>query len=219
VSPGAWQTSILRGSKHLKDVGLLSDRTSLPYVGFTPAEIRHAPYPELWETCLRKRWYDFRLVDESFFQFRRDGGYSLTFYDAPVRAAGLDEFGRGRYGEAWEELRQEVQEEYEQYVGSLARDWPATPIRFDFSPEQYGACHPAAHIHFGYVSSVRLGTRRALSPEAFVLFVIRQYFPHVWPRLLDRWGPEYLADKVRRRLPLIESTLWGLGDECELHLV
>jgi hypothetical protein len=221
VTPGGIQTSILRGGVLLRRVELLSEWRARPdYRELVPALVRHTPYPKLWEQCLRRGWYDLRLIDESFVQFRVDGQLSYSFYEAPIRAESFEDFAARLFGDDWEILGEDLRGEYDTYLDSLPRDWPATPIRFDFSPDQYRSPgHPAAHLHFGYSSDLRIATRRILSPEAFILFVIRQFYPLHWEQLIGEFGHEWAARKGRDALELIDDGYWCETDQCEMHLI
>ena len=44
--------------------------------------------------------------------------------------------------------------------------------------------HPAAHIHLGVDSPIRLSCKYKLKPMSFILFVLRQFYPDEWTRLL-----------------------------------
>ncbi len=220
MTPGGIHTSILRGAALLRKVDLLSDVRPRPdYKELVPAEVRHTPYPKLWEKCLQRGWYDLRLTDESFLQFRLGGDLSFSFYETPIRGESFEEFAARQFGDEWELVADDLRGEYETYLDSVPRDWPATPIRFDFSPLQYRSPgHPAGHIHFGYSSDVRVATRRVLSPEAFILFVIRQYYPVEWGQLIQEVGHGYISRKGRDSLELVADGHWCDTDACELHL-
>lgn len=220
MTPGQLSHSLKRGAVYLRDVDLLAEIQHLPnYSELTPSQVRQMTYPKLWETCLARRWFDLRLSDEAFFQFKCDEEFSFCYYEAPVRGKDFETFAFERIGEEWRELESDLRGEYEDYLASLPRDWPATPIRFDFSPKLYRTpCHPVAHIHFGFSSDIRLAAYRVFSPEAFVLFVIRQCYPDRWIKLVDIRGHEFLRKKIRDALDPVESKFWVDTDKCETFL-
>ncbi|MGO9632995.1 MAG: DUF2290 domain-containing protein [Steroidobacteraceae bacterium] len=220
MTPGQLKASIERCEQTLRSLKLLSDRRAEPdYSTLLPSDVRNTPYPKLWRKCLERGWYDLRLRDESFFQFRIQDEFSFSFYESPVSAIAFEDFGFERYGEEWAEIAADLQSEYEEYVSSLSWDWPATPVRFDYSPSAYRSPgHPAAHIHFGYSSEVRIATRRLISPEAFVLFVLRQYFADSWITLFEKKPLAHLARRCRGALKLIPDSLWSQMDACEMYL-
>jgi hypothetical protein len=220
VTPGAFNTSILRAAVLLRGVDLLAERRQRPdYSALTPAHVRSKPYPELWKHCLRNGLYDARLRDEAFFQFKSGPEFSYCFFEPPVHGMDFETFAFDQCGDEWRDFESELREEYDTYVASLPLDLPSTPLRFDYSPSLYKSpAHPAAHMHFGYSSSIRVATRRILSPEAFALFVIRQYYPACWGSLLAERGSGYLLRKVRGGLATVDIRYWRDTDECEGYI-
>jgi hypothetical protein len=220
VIRGRLGASLARAAVFLRELDLLAETQHTPdYSRLTPSQVRQMPYPRLWEMCIRERWFDIRMMDESFFQFRLDAELSFCYYEAPIRGKDFETFAFERGGDEWREFDDVLRDEYEEYLTSLPRDWPATPIRFDFSPSFYKTpCHPAAHIHFGFASDIRVASRRVFSPEAFVLFVVRQCYPDHWRRLVDKHEIEFLTRRIRDALPVIEDKYWCETDECETYL-
>lgn len=221
MTPGAFRTSILRGAGILRSLGLLGHRNLSPdYSVLVPSFVRATSYPDLWKLCLERELYHLRLVNEGLFQFRQEPDLSYSFLEPPIRPQPFHEFALEHGGEEWEHFRLELSEEYEVYLSSLALDWPATPIRFDHSPATYRSpSHPACHMHFGYSSDIRIATRRILSPEAFVVFVLRQYFPKVWQDFATSNGSGYVSRRCRLSLAEVHVAHWNADDGAELHLI
>ena len=60
------------------------------------------------------------------------------------------------------------------------------PIRFDFDPGSYvGTKHPSAHMHVGPLSGGRIPVRRVLTPLAFTLFILKNFYSHEWVKFED----------------------------------
>ena len=72
-------------------------------------------------------------------------------------------------------------DEYEQLISEADFTSDIPLIRFDYSPSQYcEKYHPAAHFHVGFFVDNRWSSRRVLSPYAFFLNILMNYYSHLW---------------------------------------
>ena len=96
--------------------------------------------------------------------------------------------------------------------------------KYDYSEDQYkDGQHPAAHIHLGVDSPIRLSCKYKLKPMSFILFVLRQFYPDEWTRLLT-YGeniPEVnvALKSVRDNLEPISTDFLSGWNLHEMHLV
>ena len=223
---GRFAASRARAIKLLDRLDLVTDVIASPdYSAIIGSKIRNSSYTDLWQGFLRDGLYDVRLVDESFLQFVEAPLESFSFFDSPVEAISFESFGTEQIGASWDprldlDLAELMREEYEEYLGTLEFKRPATPVRYDYSPNQYRcACHPAAHLHFGFSSEVRLATRRRWSPESFAMFVVRQYFPKCWDRFVRASITTRVSAALRHNLEEIGNEFWGEQHEAEVYVV
>jgi len=177
-----------------------------------------ADYIAVYLTGLRLSHYNFLLTDYSYFQF----SYSnidcvrYAFYPNPF-AHNLADFKR------WQELVEAGYLTQEEYLGMLrdARaDFRVPIIRYENAPEQHkGLRHPCSHFHIGHHSDNRWAINRVLTPLAFVLLVIKQYYGSVWREAgddeTDAFGNILEASLVRERANcrLIDEALFTKAEE------
>lgn len=148
---------------------------------FKKTSLRSQHYWEIYDTGISQQDFNVLLSDHSFFQFhlQESGDIRLAFYPNPYRFIEYQEYQR----DALQMLEEQeiTQEEYFQLLseGSFTCDIPA--IRYDYSIEQY--CenyHPAAHLHIGFYAENRWPVRRILTPHAFMLKILRNYYLKTW---------------------------------------
>ena len=78
--------------------------------------------------------------------------------------------------------------------------------------------HPAAHIHIGYQSEIRLFTERKVLPLSFGLFVLRQVYPKKWKDFLKLDKAAALCRHVREELEVVAVEYYQPKDKLQLVL-
>ena len=186
MTPRDFELSIKKAFQVLMDIGV-TDWSKFPRkgsllanTGFNKVALKPAcSYEEVYKAALRLNYFNFSLSDHSFFQFshrKTEDSFSLrlAFYPNPFFI-----------GEEEQELLHEALIDDYDFVdqvfdeASIFIDKP--PIRYDYDPSCHTPCeHPAGHLHVGAYPSSRWPVRSILSPEAFCLFVAKQYFHDDW---------------------------------------
>lgn len=224
MNRGLFSTQLNETEDLLRRLGLLSRRIEYPrYSECTSATFRHLNYLKTWELCFEKEYYDLRLTDDALIQFRYEtpNSFSYAYLESPYiqQLLTFDEFFEQTLNEVESRDQYLILEDYDIYQANLRTKEIATPIRYDFSPNDYtSGCHPASHFHFGFGNQSRVGTRRILKPLSFALFVLRQFYPEYWRRLLDEPQIEILCRNVNANLGEIPTIYWGLRDTLEMTL-
>jgi len=217
---GKFNSSIASAEAILKELKIFSDRINyVNYKNMTPSIMRSLTYRLQWEKCIASRWYNIRLVDQSFFQFKIDPSVSYSFYECPLNVKSIEEFAIEYFGEEWELFSHEINEEYAQYVETSDTLRPITPVRYDFHPDLYGECHhPAAHMHFGIENNIRVAVVKLMNPISFVLFVVRQWYPREWLMLMEMSSFSEIVREIRDGLDDISEAYWSKNDKNQLYL-
>jgi len=69
----------------------------------------------------------------------------------------------------------------ELYADILTKQAIRFPIRFDFDPDNYVArYHPHSHLTLGQFQNCRIPVTHAVSPNAFLLFVVRNFYHRLY---------------------------------------
>jgi hypothetical protein len=188
----------------------------------TPEIVRNVKehsYRDQWLICRENRWFHLYMDDNCFFNFAINPKPSYTFFDCPLQAVSLsafrEEFGLYDHGVH----RSILEAEYQDYLATCPFRSSVTPIRYDHDPSSYRpGVHPTAHIHIGLENEIRLGVKRELTPLAFLLFVVRQKYPHNWEYLLQSNLVDRIERIVRDELTEIVAPLMTDMDRLELYL-
>lgn len=220
---GRFRASTNKAAKFCEDLGLIRWHNPLPsYPDRIVSAARQSSYRTEWEMYIAGSHYDIILDDGSIFQFknqpRQKSSLSYTFYECPLEALTYAEFVKDVYGV--ERVGFDVLDEYEMYLAQCVERDHVTPVRYDYSPELYRqGAHPASHIHFGRQSEIRTSCRRIMQPMAFVLFVIRQFYPNTWEAKFHlRDDAEQLARQVRAELVEVDAGMFSGKDLWEIYL-
>lgn len=217
---GAFRASVNRAYQLLKRAEIAIELNSyVNYSSFSPGFVRGMDYIEQWKVLLRRRWYDIRLSDQSLLQFKETPTLSFSFIQCPLQLVTLEDFGVANLGPEWRMLSTEIEEEYNLYIGSMQDERPATPIRFDYEPNTYlEGIHPAAHLHFGFESSVRVGLQKIADPYSFTLFVLRQSYPLLWSRIRSGINVSRVNNALWNSLTPVPAQYWGAWDKAEWYV-
>lgn len=159
-------------------------------------------YPALYLCGARKSNYNFMLSDYSYFQFSCSGEYEVAYAYYP------NPFGNGmRDISRWRELFESemvTEAEFEAFMSNLPIFIKQPVIRYENSRKQYDELkHPCSHLHIGYHRDNRWAVGRVLTPAAFTLFVLKQYYPEQWANIGDHEYDGFLnafeSDLVKER--------------------
>jgi hypothetical protein len=141
-------------------------------------------YVDLYTRGLQLSHYNFLLNDYSYFQFSysapnhvRYAYYPNPFTGEPVNDS-ISSVAHWR-----EELEEDIitHEQYLDLLRGLGPEMRAPVLRYENAPNQYKPFHhPCSHFHFGFHSNNRWPARRVLTPFAFTLLVLKNYYGEVW---------------------------------------
>ncbi|MEO1871699.1 MAG: DUF2290 domain-containing protein [Cobetia sp.] len=177
--------SVLKSIRTLHSINFLTQAGAANSLNvsdsFKKLSFRSKSYMQVYDAGIRGQEFNVLLKDDSFFQFTEqvNGDIRLAFYPNPYRF--IEYMG---YKEEVLDLLDEdsiTLDEYSQFLseGSFTCDVPV--IRFDYSIDQYDSFdHPAAHLHIGFYAENRWPVRKILTPHAFMLKVLRNYYVYLW---------------------------------------
>jgi hypothetical protein len=147
-----------------------------------------ADYATIYETGLKLSHYNFSLMDYSYFQFswEKEDVVRYAFYPNPYLSGDKDAVIKLK---RWRELLSAEMISYEDFL-DLLRGRPADVrvpvIRYENSPDQYRSLkHPCSHMHIGHHSDNRWALDRLLTPSAFTLLILKQYYGQHWALMED----------------------------------
>lgn len=175
-------------------------------------------YITVYLAGLRLSHYNFLLADYSYFQFSisKDDHVRYAYYPNPF-AHNIADFKRRQ------ELVGAGMVTQEEYLGMLADtrgDYRVPIIRYENAPDQHtGLNHPCSHFHIGHHSENRWPIRRLLTPFAFVMLIIKQYYGEAWRAAGDdegdAFGNKFETELVRERsnCRMIDSELFTAFEE------
>lgn len=209
----------------LKMVREVSNPTSLPvnkdfnFTSFSDS----ATHESIFFCGLELSHYNFILIDYSYFQLSisKEGDLAecrLAFYPNPMS----DYDGKKPESpiseiQFYEQMFNEGTIDYEELSQALSEIQVnvTTPIiRYDLSHSQFDRIvHPVAHFHLGLHNSSRIATNKIISPEYFVMFIIRTfYFNHWQSNNCEEFSLETNFHKLKDQLTCIECQKY-----CELQ--
>jgi hypothetical protein len=235
----AFENSIKKAEKLLADINLFGQKgtKSINKDGVSD-KFRHASYKDdyfkVFKIGIANFDYDFRLFDDSFFQFSIGEARSndltdlrYAFFQNPqdhieyekyldlLREDGLIE------DESNEDLGYVFIEEYQQYLIEQGLNSASTSIRYDVDLKTYlPLVHPTAHIHIGHANQIRIPCARVLTPVQFVLFIVRQIYYYQWKGLVECENAHLMAvvNNEKESCPVLTSPYWHENEELDLYL-
>lgn len=186
LGDGSFRTQLQSCNRLLRDLNLVAYFNQYPASGPKVVEkLRKAEtYEELYRQYLALNAANMILNDGAILFFLRTPnqrtklsyGYLECPYLVPTYAEFQAEFlgvSRPDSLEDWED--------YEVVRSQSPRRSHVTPLRFDWSPTLYReGAHPAAHLHVGHQTDVRLAVDVIMEPIHFILMVLRQYYLSAW---------------------------------------
>ncbi|QVK23735.1 DUF2290 domain-containing protein [Shewanella dokdonensis] len=178
----------------MKCITLANERNILAQAGSTTS-LKSSPrflatsreatsYRQLYDAGLETQNFNLMLYDQSFFQFaivssEENLSVRLAYYPNPYIF--IEHINEKNDALSLLDIGELTHEEYEQLISESTCYSEIPIIRYDLSTEQY--CenyHPTAHFHIGFNSESRWPVRRVLSPLAFFLNIIKNYYIDIW---------------------------------------
>lgn len=173
-----------------------------------------ATYDAIYMKCLEKAYFNMSLSDFSFFQYgwSAENEVRYAFYPNPFLAGEL----RHSQIRAYRELVDADLMSQEDYLsllrGKESPDIRMPLIRYENSPEQRrGLPHPCSHLHIGHHGDNRWPLSRVLTPLAFTMWVVKQYYGERWRVFADEGDP--LGNSLEGALIEERSNCRVIGDE------
>lgn len=226
MSQGLFEAQLNEVELILRRLRLLKERNRFPsYNNVAIDEFRRLDYASVWSKCYKEQLYDFVLVDFALIQFRYGAartGVSFNYYETPFEALSYQDYLVNEIGfqpEELDEIGDSLRDDYEQALhdGDFKRAF--TPVRYDYAPEDYTeGRHPAAHVHFGFGSNIRVCTVKLLRPLSFFLFVLRQHYPDQWVEFSNHADSAILVRQVREALDDVDEGFFQERDHWEMKL-
>ncbi|MER8528986.1 DUF2290 domain-containing protein [Mesorhizobium sp. M0814] len=187
------QTGISQAWKIVDELGLgltISDPTPLGVNDeFRDICLKsNAPYVDIYELGLKISHYNFSLTDYSYFQFSwsSEDNVRYAFYPNPYLSGDSDAVAKAA---KWQELLGAGLISHEEFLAYLRHRPPDARIpliRYENAPAQYSRFnHPCSHMHIGRHDDNRWAVDRLLTPQAFVLFIVKQYYGSTWRALAN----------------------------------
>lgn len=224
IGSGAFNADVARAIRLVDDLELTAYQNPRPANdSATIRRIRGATtYREEYEAYVAAQAIDLMLNDGSVVFFRRAPEeatlLSYGFLECPYDALSYPDFIAEFFGSD-ARVTPEAWDEYEEYRSQVPLRPHVTPLRYDWSPSLYReGAHPAAHLHVGFRTQVRLSVDALLTPAQFVLFVLRHFYLSTWEtsgrhheevaKIAKCVSDEHVVPKYRKG-----------GDHLELRLV
>jgi hypothetical protein len=195
---------------------------------FIESSKKNEPYFKLYKIWIEGLNYHYLLQDSSFIQFdcTKDDDNEITslrywFYQNPYYFYSYDDYIDGLIKEnlidPTEEIGDMLISEYEQFLSEQDLNYNSIYFRYDFNPKQYvTSSHPTSHFHFWNHKTLRIPSWKLLTPEIFILFVIKQVYIQQWN---DNLG-FYIAELSRCKLQCdnLDISLFCENEKNEIYL-
>lgn len=171
---------------------------------------------------------DYNLLvksDGSIFQF----GYAenernqicdlrYAYYESPIEQISYEDFLE-LYELEIHDCGYEFIEEYNQFISESELKKSVTPIRYDYSVEQYvELIHPISHLHIGQLNEIRIPTSFILTPLNFVAFVVRHIYWHKWRFQVEDEEIRELYLNSHTSRTLIDLSRFSLEEKQDIFL-
>jgi hypothetical protein len=168
-------------------------------------------YEDIFLYGLKNSNYNFLLSDHSFFQFSwfKENDIRFAYYPNPY--LGSDANNLLTYKKRLELFQSELvdYEEFLQLLGDAVGMGRIPVIRYENAPDQYKEMlHPCSHLHIGLHGDDRWPVRRILTPHAFTLIILRNYYGTIWRESeVDETGKFLKLDAELRKARATSSIL------------
>ena len=204
----------LSGWEYSPNLYVSAPNAEMKKVSFNP-EIK---YEKIFLTIHRFGGYNIQLIDGSVLQFwvsddRKKARYA--YYPCPFETLDADLLDRISGGE----LERSVIED--QLYSELEVHINKPVIRYDFDEVAYDPVyHPASHLTVGIHTNSRWPLKGFLTPEAFSLYIAKQYYELHWEQKCEdekcRMGYKSKFDrKIREIMDATRKCDLGLFDASE----
>lgn len=183
-------------------------------------------YKDLYKVARENSDYNLLIVsDGSIFQF----GYAenevnqicdlrFAYYESPSEQISYEEF-LTEYELDISECGYDFIEDYSQFISEAELKKSVTPIRYDYSFEQYSELvHPISHLHIGQLNEIRIPTSFIMTPLNFVAFVIRHIYWQKWRFLVEDIEIKELYLSSHNSKILIDSNEFSSIEKRDLFL-
>lgn len=204
------------------------------YPDHPKAYFKSLPYIEIYKVSLAEGYYHLQLKDRSLVQFRVESynplRASYAFYECPFTTLSREEFIDMAFGQLSQadveyifQNPGDIDRYYEEYLETITdreQKKLVTPIRYDYSREEYEpGKHPISHFHIGHNTEIRIGVKKIITPIAFMLFIIRQSYPKIWRKFHSFNDVGKWEQYIRESLSDVEEVYWNRPfDDRELIL-
>lgn len=164
---------------------LFSDPSSFqPSPEFAKLSIKEdTRYEDLYLLGLKHSQYNILLKDYSYFQFSMRSSANLRFAYYPNPFLGASKQALSELNEQLEYVEEGIidLDDYLHGISELRYSQHPPPVRYENAPSQYVAFrHPCSHLHFGHHPGNRWAVRRVLTPAAFGLLIMKQFYSVFW---------------------------------------
>ncbi|MEZ8674489.1 DUF2290 domain-containing protein [Vibrio cyclitrophicus] len=175
-------------------------------------------YREVYDTIISNQEFNLMLSDQSVFQFTEvseRADVRLVYYPSPYQFVEYQSLKR----EALDLLNSQefTEAEFEQYLTEAEFTCDIPVIRYDLSIKQHCEMyHPAAHFHIGFYAENRWPVNRVLTPYAFFLTILSNYYPSSWKNaeyISEASKSNELDDIYRRELNINCPTVCTLDPD------
>lgn len=142
-------------------------------------------YEDIFLFGLKKSHYNFLLSDHSYFQFtwNAEDDVRYAFYPNPYIGASAQHLIKYKGRQELFAAELVSYEDYLQLISDSRGQGRIPVLRYENAPSQYKALiHPCSHFHIGLHGEDRWAVRRLLSPLAFTMIVLRNYYSLNWQK-------------------------------------
>ncbi|MDQ2139858.1 DUF2290 domain-containing protein [Alcaligenaceae bacterium B3P038] len=183
-------------------------------------ELRELDYLSQWRMSNAKKWYHIKLADHSLMVFHETGdAASYSFLHSPIDAPSLREFLIASELDVNQRNEREQIDNFQMVLDTASLKTHITPVRFDYHEEGYKTgVHPVSHVHIGLNNNIRIACKKRMSAVSFSLFIMRQFYPENWERLLQHREAIGLPKAIRSDCKDLEERFWLALDQTELNL-
>jgi hypothetical protein len=162
----------------------------LPY---SAVALKDVPYDIIYEELESHHSYHIKLPDGGLIVFQYEfeaygllAKHRLAYFPSPVLPT-IDE-------------APDLYARDELYADILSKRLVRFPIRFDFDPDSHkDVLHPKCHMTLGQFEGCRIPVVRPVMPNAFLLFLLRNFYCRSYIRFKNRFDKKLGGESIGRR--------------------
>jgi hypothetical protein len=183
-------------------------------------------YTDVYESGLALSHYNILLFDLAFFQFGWSGENEVRYAYYPNPFISGNKEAQVKL-QNWREAQSAdilSEEDVSALIASLTTSGTVPLIRYENSPSQYRSLrHPCSHMHIGLHSENRWPLARVLTPLAFSMWIVKQYYTDSWSVYDDETHPignrleQDLIDE-QAKCRILGEELFGPSEVRSLHI-